>query len=284
MESNLGFHCHRLSQVDERILANGLTRGEFYHFPPEELGALSRTLREHHLAMSIHCPLVKPEWYPDPPTLAFLCDVDAERRELNLRMVRETLEMATDFGAEYVVVHFPSPSFTDASGTSHAEMRDIALESGERLARLSQDYDTPIHVEGFGPSPFLDGDFIAELLRRLPPMGYCYDTGHMNMAAKRDGLDVYGFIDRVAPYIASMHLWNNRGLDDYRRFRHIPVHPSQHPSEGWADIPRILGRIVKDRPSVPVILESGTSYPRAVGDYEYQDGVEWIRRLLRTSS
>ena len=284
MEGNLGFHCHRLSQVDERIVANGLRRGEFYHFPPDELDALKRKIKDHDLSMSIHCPLVKPPWYPEPPTLAFLCDVDAEKRQLNLKMITETLEVARDFEAEYVVVHFPSPSFTDPGETSHSEMCDILWDSAERLARLSEEYEVPVHIEGFGPTPFLDGRFIAGMLRTLPCLGYCYDTGHMNMAAQRDGIDNSEFIDQVAPSIASVHVWNNRGLEDYSRYRHIPVHPSQHPGEGWADIEAILSRIVKDKPSVPVILESGTSYPFALGGYDYRDGVEWVRRLLRTSS
>lgn len=284
METNLGFHCHRLSHVEERILANGLSRGEFYHIPPSELRPIREMLSRHGLAASIHCPLVKPPWYPEPPTWAFLCDRDPEKRELNFRMVEQTVEMAGDFGAQYVVVHFPSPPSTGAADMSHDEMRRIAWASGERLADLSQRYGMPLHVEGFGPSPLLGADFIVALLNAFPPLRYCYDTGHMNIAAERDGLDVYDFLERVAPHVGSIHLWNTRGIDDYMHFHHIPVHPSQHPDDGWADIARILRQVVTERHSLPLVFESQTAYPRALGARDYRDGVRWIRELLTTSS
>ena len=284
MESNLGFHCHRLRQLEERIVGNELARGEFYHFPADELPSLKREISAHHLAASIHCPLVKPPWYPEPPTWAFLCDVDREKRELNLRMVKETLEMAGDIGAEHVVVHFPSPSSTDASGKSESELHDIAMDSGHRLAALSEEHEMPIHIEGFGPSPLLSADFIAEVLTEFPALRYCFDTGHMNISAKRDGFDLYRFAEQLAPLVGSIHLWNNRGIDDYLLFHHIPVHPSQDPKDGWADIARILEIIVGGKSSLPMIFESPTWYPQALGDYDYRDGVRWVKRLLEALS
>ncbi|MFW6125846.1 MAG: sugar phosphate isomerase/epimerase family protein, partial [Chloroflexota bacterium] len=241
MDIDLGFHCHRLSHIEERILPNGLTRGEFYHFPGEQIPLLEQSISRYDLAASVHCPLVKPSWYPEPPTWAFLCDSDRDKRELNLRMVKETLEMAAKLGIEYVVVHFPSPPSHDAGDKTYEERRDIVWDSARRLADLSERYAVPVHIEGFGPSPFLHADFIVELLSALSPLRYCYDTGHMHIAAQRDGIDAQGFLQDVAPYIGSMHVWNTRGLKDYMQFRHIPVHPSQHPEEGWADIAGIVG-------------------------------------------
>ena len=92
--------------------------------PREDLPSLKREIESHGLTMSIHCPLVKPEWYPEPPTWAFLCDVDKDRRELNLEMIRQTMEMAKVFGAEYVVVHFPSPP-SEATDIGYAEAKRI---------------------------------------------------------------------------------------------------------------------------------------------------------------
>lgn len=284
MVNNLGFHCHRLWQIAEVILENGLKRGEFYHFPPEELPLLKKEIQSHDLAVSIHCPLVKPEWYPEPPTWAFLCDVEREKRELNLRMIRETMDMAQDLDAEYVVVHFPSPPSTDVRGLSYAQLKEIAVESAYRLALLSEEYQIPIHLEGFGPSPFLNVEFLAEVVSRFPVLRYCFDTGHMNLSAQRDGLDLYRFAVEVAPYMGSLHLWNNRGMDDYLAFRHIPVHPSQNPAQGWVDIARILEATVKGRPSLPVIFESPNWYPQALGNHDYRDGVRWVKRLLETLS
>lgn len=276
---NLGFHCQRLSHLQEGVLGNGLGRGEFYNFPPSDLATLKREILSHDLVVSIHAPLVRTEWYPDPPTWSFLCDMDKENRELTLKMIRAALEEAPDFGAEYVVVHFPVPT-TDSAGSG--ELEGVAWRSCDRLAEMGEKYHLPIHIEGVGPSPFLSIDFLSRALDQYPNLHYCFDTGHMNIAAHHDGFDLYEFAQGLAPYVGSIHLWNSRSFDDYLEFHHIPVHPSQRPEEGWADIGRILETL--GDPHRPSIFESGYTYPRALGDYDYRDGVKWVKELLGTSS
>jgi sugar phosphate isomerase/epimerase len=280
----LGYHCNRLNHPEDRVLANGLKRGEFYNFPPDDLPALKRSILLHNIAMSIHSPLVKPQWYPDPPTWTFLCDVDEDNRQLTLRMVEGTMELAEEFGAEYVVVHFPAPSTVDTTGFSPAKLREIALDSCERLAELSQKHNIPIHVEGFGPSPFLDPTFLIEVITQFPVLRYCWDSAHMYISAQRDGFDYYEFAERLAPYLGSIHLWNTRGMDDYLAFRHIPVHPSQTPEKGWVDIPRLLRIVGRLNYSCPIIFESVHRYPEALGDHDYRDGVKWVKELVATLS
>jgi sugar phosphate isomerase/epimerase len=278
--NNLGFHCHHLYQIDEGVRGNGLRRGEFYHFPVDDLQALRDKIRSERLAASIHTPLVAPEWYPNPPTWAFLCDLDEGKRKLNLRMVRETLGMAQQFGVEYIVVHYPSPSAADNSGASLETQREIATDSARLLAELSTEYDVPIHLEGFGPSPFLSTKFLIEVMEQFPCLRYCFDTGHMWLAYRRDGLDFSCFAEEIAPYLGSIHLWNTRGLEDYYSYRHIPVHPSQKPEDGWVDIPAILGTLLDKAGSKPVVLESGYRYPAELGGYDYREGVRWVKEVL----
>ena len=279
--SNLGFHCHRISHLEKGILANDLKRGEFYNFPAEELPALKQEIRRYNLAVSIHTPLVRPEWYPDPPTWTFLCDVNREKRELSLRMIQETLEQAGEYDAEYVVVHFPSPAH-EATEVSYPELREIALESCYHLDKLSERYKVAIHLEGFGPSPFLTTDFLTEVLSQFTAFRYCFDTGHMNLTAQRSGFDLYAFGSELPRYIGSIHLWNTRGIDDYLAFGHIPVHPSQEPEQGWVDIARVLR--VLGLLSQPIIFESAHHYPEMLGNYDYRDGVKWVKQLVATLS
>jgi sugar phosphate isomerase/epimerase len=277
--NNVGFHCHGLDHFEEAILSNGLQRGEFYNFPEHQLAGLKKEISRHDLAMSIHAPLLRPSWYPTPPTWCFLCDIDEARMQLSLRMIQETLEMAVDFGAEYVVVHYPTPSWTDISNVTYDEQRKTAWQGALHLAELSQKYNMPVHIEGFGPSPFLAVDFLAEVITEFPCLRYCFDTGHMHISANRDGFDLYEFAQQMAPYIGSIHLWNNRGLEDYLKFHHISVHPSQKPEEGWADIAQLLRLIISNNSSSVIILESAIWYPEALGDYDFRDGVEWIKEL-----
>jgi sugar phosphate isomerase/epimerase len=276
----LGFHCHGLVDFEEAILSNRLQHGEFYNLPEEDLLPIKEKVAKHGLEVSVHCPLVRLSWYPKPPTWAFLCDVDEAKRELNFRMITDTLEKARGLPADHIVAHFPSPSTTDASGFSATEMEEIAWRSASRLAELSEKYKVSIHVEGFGPTPLLSVPFLQKVFAGFPPLRYCFDTGHMMLAMQRDGIDMYDFAQGLAPHVGSMHLWNTRHADDYQAFRHIPVHPSQRPEQGWVDIERVLRLVVPENPAVTVIFESGLRYPEALGGHDYRDGVKWVRDLL----
>ncbi len=277
--SRLGYHCHALDHLDEAILSNGLQRGEFYNFYPESLSDLSRRIERHGLAASIHAPLVRMPWYPSPPTLSFLCDVDEDRRSLSLAMVEETMKAAEAFGAEYVVVHFPVTPTTGTGGLSPGQLKDIAWDSAGRLAEYSDRHGVPIHMEGFGPSPFMNVGFLNEVMRGFPCLRYCFDTGHMHIASQRDGFDLYEFAGGLAPNIGSVHVWNSRGLEDYLSFGHIPVHPLQRPEDGWVDTARVLRLIIAGNPGCRIILESGLRYPQSLGGHDFREGVQWVREL-----
>jgi hypothetical protein len=106
----------------------------------------------------------------------------------------------------------------------------------------------------------------------------------MHIAAQRDSFDLYQFAQQLAPFIGSIHLWNNRSIEDYLSFRHIPVHPSQKPEEGWVDIAHILRLILSNNPSCCIVFESGFCYPEALGGYDFREGVRWVKELVATLS
>ena len=188
--------------------------------------------------------------------------------------------MAADFGAEYVVVHFPTPDSTNHGGVGYEKLRQIAWQSASCLAEMGQEHELAVHMEGFGPSPFLNLDFLLEVNATFPNLSYCFDTGHMHIAAQRDGFDLYEFASMLAPCIGSIHLWNNRDIDDYFAFGHIPVHPSQDPGEGWVDVGRVLRLILSQSPACRIILESGFRYPQALGGHDFREGVKWAKELV----
>jgi sugar phosphate isomerase/epimerase len=282
--NNLGFHCHSIDHFDQGIIGNGLRRGEFYNFPPEELPELRQRIAQYNLATSVHAPLERLSWYPSPPTFTFLCEADKERRQLSLRMIEETMKQAQDLGAEYAVVHFPSPCSSDVNETDYDEAFDIAWYSAELLANVSRQYGTPIHIEGFGPSPFLNVDFLTRVITEFPTLRYCFDTGHMHIQSLQFGFDFYDFARDMAPHIGSLHLWNNRGIEDYLAYRHIPVHPSQKPEEGWGDIARILQLVLSQNSECAIILESGLHYPEQLGRHDIGEGVAWVKDLISALS
>jgi len=281
---NLGFHCHNLDLFDEMIVGKGLRRGEFYNLTAGELPRLKRLVTRHKLEWSIHAPLIQLYWYPKPPTWSFLCDMDADKRELTMKMITLTMEQADEFGAEYVVVHFPSPT-SEESDEGGSKVKAIAWKSCDLIAELSVKKSIPIHVEGVGASPLINAEFLKSVLKEYsPPLQYCFDTAHMHLAAIHNGFDLYAFEAEILLYLGSVHLWNTRSKDDYVAFRHIPVHPSQSAEDGWVDIARVLQIMGSARNSLPIIFESDRPYPKALGDYSYGEGVQWVKKLLETLS
>lgn len=281
--NKLGFHCHQVDMLEEVIVGNGLNRGEFYNLPVDDLPGLKRLIEHHKLDWSIHSPLARLDWYPQPPTWSFLCDADGDNRELTMKMITLTMDHAAEYGAEYVVVHFPSPT-SDASGESDGKIEAIAWRSCERLAELSFKRNIPIHIEGVGQSSLINAGFLTAVLKEFSPLRYCFDTAHASLAAIYNGFDPYDFEAELLPYLGSIHLWNTRGWDDYLAFRHIPVHPSQSPEDGWVDIARVLQAVDSEKNSLSIIFENLPSYPEELGNYDYREGVKWVKELLRTSS
>jgi sugar phosphate isomerase/epimerase len=174
-----------------------------------------------------------------------------------------------------VVVHYPSPKLW---ADNYHSLEEIGQESAELLSELGKKYDIPIHIEGTGPTPLLNVDFLARV-SSLPCLRYCFDCGHMHISSKALGFDLYQMASEMLPYIGSVHVWNNRGLRDYLSFGHIPVHPHQNPDEGWVDIEHFL-HIIASQNDCPIILESAPSYPSELGEEDYREGVEWVKEIL----
>lgn len=277
--NKLGFHCHQVDLLEEIIVGNGLSRGEFYNLPADDLPELKRLIEHHNLGWSIHTPLVQLDWYPQPPTWSFLCDVDGDNRELTKKMITLTVAQAEEFGAEYIVVHLPSPT-SDAPGESEEKLETAAWRSCEWLAELSFKRGIPIHIEGVGATHLINVEFLRAVLKEYSPLRYCFDTAHSHLAAIDNGFDLYGFEAELLPYLGSIHLWNIRDRDDYLAFRHIPVHSSQRPEDGWVDIARVLQVLETKRDSLPIIFESMPLYPEALGNYDYREGVKWVKELM----
>jgi shikimate kinase len=280
----LGVHCNRLEHLTTRLLGLGFTRGEFYNFVPDHLPTVKQFIREHGIVPSVHCPLRKAPWYPHPVTWSFLTtDVHHAERQLSLRLVEQALQDAQDIGATYMVVHYPTPASDRAGEMSLDEQYAVAWDSARRLNEWAQSFAIPIHIEGFGPSPFLTPDFLCQILTAFRNLRYCFDTGHMQIAAQRDGLDYFAFLERLAPYLGSLHIWNTRGMDDYRAYHHLSVHPQLDPAAGWVDIERVVRTVRAVNPCVPFVLEFSDSFPAEFG-LNFEAGIEWFKELVNSQS
>ena len=280
----LSIHCNRPEHLIERLIKLGFSRGEFYNFLPEQLPVLKQFILDEGIIPSVHCPLRKAPWYPHPVTWSYLStDVHYEERELSFRLVEESLRDSQDIGATYMVVHYPTPASPEAHRISPEEQYEIAWSSARRLHELAGAYGVPIHIEGFGPSPFLTADFLRRVVSAYPNLRYCFDTGHMLLAAQRDGLDYFGFLEDMAPYLGCVHVWNTRGMDDYRAYHHLPPHPGLRPDEGWVDMERVVETVCRVNPEVVFVLEYSGAMPAEFG-LDHAEGVEWFKRLVTSST
>jgi shikimate kinase len=279
----LSIHCNRLEHLENRIVKLGFSRGEFYNFLPEQLPILRQFIQDRDITPSVHCPLRRAPWYPYPVTWSFLStDVHHEERELSFKLIKESLRDAVDIGAAYVVVHYPTPASLQAHEMPFEVQHDIAWNSAHRLQELSVTYGIPIYIEGFGPSPFMDLDFIISVLRAFPSLRYCFDTGHLVLMAQRDGLDYFEFLEDLAPYLGCVHVWSTRGVVDYKAYHHLPPHPDLKPSDGWVDLERVVTTVRQASPSAIFVLEYSTDLPAEFG-LDQKEGIDWFKDLVNAA-
>lgn len=280
----LGLNVNRIEHLTEKLPSLGLKRAELFIFSRSELPEVKRQIEKQELTVSIHAPVPRPTWYPYPPTWTFLNYLDPEKRNLYVRLVDETVEAAKDLGAKYVVAHFPGPLAEEDAGADIKKLSEIAFDSAARLADISDRYDVDIQIEGFGPSPFLNIEFVAEVLTRHPRLRYCFDIAHSHLAEQRQEIDYYGFLYDLLPYLGSVHVWQSRHVDDYLSHRHIPLHPTQRPEEGWVDVERVVRLVHEKRPTIPFIMEYPGWFPEPWKDLDYREGVRWLQDILEISS
>jgi sugar phosphate isomerase/epimerase len=280
----LGHHCNQPHHLDQLVLANGLARAELYNWRDPDPARLRAELAQRGIVAGAHAPLLHKAWYPFTPTWMFLHDADPERRALSLRLALETIDDAAAAGLAYIVIHFPGPQSAETAALPIEVQRDLCWEALARLDERGREQGVSVHLEGFGPHPLFTGEFLGEVFEALPGLGYCWDSGHMHYAAQRDGFDYWVMAEHLRPHVRSLQLWANRTFSDYQTHHHIPVHPSQDPTDGWVDIVRTLVVLVSGRPDVPVVIESPPYYPPELGGHDYREGIRWVADTLAAIS
>jgi hypothetical protein len=265
--------------MDERTYARGMNRAlngcQVFDYGVTDL----RRLREHLYPMpsfSIHAPLPTPANYPGPASTSFLLDPDPVKRRASLAMLRRTVQVAAQWEAQYVVVHFGG---LHSDGLSRVEVRALARDAAARLDALSQEHGMPLHIEyaAYNPS-FAGPQELAELVSGYAGLDICLDVGHARVGARMLGLDEWKLLDVLAPYTQSMHLWTLRSHQDARRYHHTPVHPTLTPAGDWIDIPRVLDLVLGRNPGCDLVFEIDSIFePDPIWQAE---GEDWVRGLV----
>jgi sugar phosphate isomerase/epimerase len=259
----------------ERCLNHALNGCQVFDFGVTDL----RELRIRLYSMpsfSIHAPLPTPDDYPGSASTSFLLDPDPDKRRATLDMLRRTVDVAAQWGAQYVVVHFGG---LHSDGLSKAEIVKLAHDAAAQLDTWGQERGVPLHIEYAAYNPgFSLPQELAELVSGYEMLDICLDVGHARVGALMLGLDEWEVFETLAPYTRSMHLWTMRTRQDVRRYRHTPVHPTLTPAGGWIDVPRVLDLVLRHNPTCDLVFEIDSIFEP---DRGWQvEGEEWVRGLV----
>jgi sugar phosphate isomerase/epimerase len=256
------------------LLIPGIQQVELGFFNDGDLPYLQEFLATRHLTFGFHDPLVKPADFAWP---AFTGPTEEARRR-SIARLQPTMATAAAWGAKYVVVHIPSLIFPGDPVPPVGSTWDMVMRSGADLESASREYGVPVLVENVGPNPtFQLAEDWERFFAAFPSLRFCNDFGHLQLLAGRTGLDPLDFTRRLAPITASAHVYNAR-LPEYQQYRHIPMHPSLHPEDGWADIPGLLTTLLSGNPDSLLVFEHNVHYP---GGKDFAaEGVAWVRRLV----
>lgn len=273
----------------ERVRRYGLGRVEMVQFRCSE-AEVRQIVAEEWPVFSAHCPLLFPDWYPDWPLTAALVDLDAERRESTKRLIRETMALASDLGAQYATVHADRPVLllgeASAQSADEASGLQLAREGCEWLQRQAERYGLPVHIENMIANPlFWSAEHYLGAVRDLPDVQVCLDVGHLALNAAKFGFSLMEWVAAVAPQIASAHLYNNQFRDDFEfhelregeLLRKLPVHPTQSPGQGWLDVRAILEIVLAARPDCYLNHEI---YASLDTDPDLtREGIAWVQQI-----
>ena len=163
---------------------------------------ISKALADH--GMGIVCHL---------PTFVSTADLTESIRRASVTEMKQSLSVATDLGAQKVVLH---PPMISGMGTYVSErIRGYALEFISDMIELSEVLGVTICLEnmmprnGFGVEP----SELDMLFWRFPSLQFTLDTGHANLG-EGGKTRLAELVERFGERLGHVHLSDNRGLYD----------------------------------------------------------------------
>ena len=263
-----------LSKLDS-LVRYGFQQLEIGFFDERSMPKVMEFALRQGLTYGFHDPLPRPPDFDFP----FLTDPNEDRRGTTLASLRRTMETAVKYGALYVVGHLPSVIWQPTPGLGEEKVLALAQDSCTRLSSWSEEMGVPVLLENVGPNPYFHrAESFLEIFRLHPRLGFCLDIGHLHLTALFHDFDPLAFAEALSPYISLIHVYNAT-LKMYREFHHVPVHPSQSPQEGWADIPAILHSALKGAPSPTIVFEHTPQYTE--DEIFIAEGIEWVKRIVQ---
>ncbi len=264
-----------LSRLRQLIRLGDFRKLEIGFYDEETLPLVMDLAVREGLSYGFHEPL------PRLPTddYPFLTDPDDEKRWRTLDSMYRTLRTAVRYEAEYVVGHIPSVIWEPLPALSEERIIQLAHSSCDQLTLWSQEAGIPFVLENVGPNPyFFQVEAFIEVMEAHPDLKFCLDVGHLHLMSIYAGIDSLDFAAKLAPYTWIIHVYNATP-EMYRKYHHVPAHPSQRPEEGWADIPAILECVLADSgQSRTLVFEYSPQYPAE--ETFLREGIEWVKEVV----
>src|SRR3990172_4505119 len=270
------FAAYALSKRERRSIVNpGLREWQAFLCPLEEYRQGAGSLRDRGRALSVHHPFIAPWRGLGRPGSGLFMRPDASERENSFAWLEDTLERGAGEGARFAVTHL-----ADAGGRLEpGEARRMAESALSRMAEAADRFGIELHVEFMGyHRTFNSPEQFRSAIDRFPRLRICLDTGHIHRWAQIGGGDDLAGADLLAPVTASMHLWNVNSAEEYAQKGHVPVHPSQTPERGYADVERMLGTVLSANRDVSIIFEP--SIRDSTSEDFVAEGVLWVKSLV----
>jgi sugar phosphate isomerase/epimerase len=264
-----------ISRLRELINLGEFHRLEIGFYGEEMLPLVMDFATRSGLKYGFHDPVPRlpSDGYP------FLTDPDDEKRWRTLDSMHRTLQAAIKYGAEYVIGHIPSVISEPRPNLSEAKIVELAHNSCSQLTLWGREAGIPFVLENVGPNPyFFQVEAFIEVMEAHPDLRFCLDIGHLHLMSIYAGLDPLEFVRKLAPYTWVIHIYNATP-EMYRRYHHVPAHPSQRPEEGWADIPAILECVLAENErSLIIVFEYSPKYP--ADETFMREGIEWVKEVV----
>ncbi len=264
-----------ISRLKKLISLGSFRKLEIGFYDEEMLHLVMDFETAEGLTYGFHDPLPRlpSDGYP------FLTDPDDDKRWRTLDSMHRTLQTAIKYKAEYVIGHIPSVIWQPSADLGKADIMQLAHDSSDQLALWSREAGIPFVLENVGPNPyFFEIEAFIEVMEAHPDLRFCLDIGHLHLMSIYAGLDSLEFATKLAPYTWIIHIYNATP-EMYRKYHHVPVHPSQRPEEGWADIPAILECVLGRRErDLILVFEYSPEYP--ADETFMREGLEWIKEAV----
>jgi len=213
----------------------------------ESLGALRAFCDRERIAFGIHGPILGHDGYKLPR----LSDPDPEERDRALQRIKREAELASRYGADYILFHYPYyPVFPSTIRKLYPQMprpdmryddgrmpevlfRDVSERLFHELAQLQHRLGQRIVLEHdyFGAYE----DIFVEMFRAYPEIGLVVDTARLDVNRRAfDGFDPYAWLDKLAPSVYLVHYGHVR-YDGDSFTHHLPVQGAHDGDESYGD-------------------------------------------------